>query len=170
MMPSTLAGRRVLVVEDDYVVAQQMADELRELGARIVGPVPTPDTALRLAREQRLDAAVLDIHLRGGTVYPVADLLTGKGVPFLFATGYNPRVIPQRYATIRVYEKAAQASTLAEALSLELEPKVRYSVRQDMDLWRWEVRRFGVVIETGSASSSVNAKVAAFLSAMRRSH
>jgi CheY-like chemotaxis protein len=177
MMSCTLADRRVLLVEDDYVVAQQMAHELGEVGAQIVGPVPTPDAALELAREQQLDAAVLDIHLRGGTVYPVADLLVSKGVPFLFATGYDRRTIPENYAEIRVYEKAAQASTLAEALSLELGPKrqsigteLRYTVRQNGDLWLWEIRRFGIVMEAGVASSSVNARMAVFLWAMRRSH
>jgi CheY-like chemotaxis protein len=138
-MPSPFADQRVLVAEDDYLVAQQMAHELRELGARIVGPVSTPDAALQLACEHRLDAAVLDINLRGGAVYPVADLLTRKGVPFLFVTGYDLRAIPERYAEVRVHDKAAQVLTLAKALSLELEPKpklqsmgteLRYSVRQ----------------------------------------
>jgi len=136
-MPSTFADQRVLVAEDDYVVAQQMAHELRELGARIVGPVATPEAPLQLACEHRLDAAVLDINLHGGAVYPVADLLRRKGVPFLFATAYDLRAIPERYAEVRVYDKAAQVLTLAEALSLELEPKLqsmgpefRYSVRQ----------------------------------------
>jgi CheY-like chemotaxis protein len=137
-MPSTFADQRVLVAEDDYVVAQQIAHELRERGARIIGPASTPDAALQLACEHRLDAAVLDINLRGGAVYPVADLLSRKGVPFLFATAYDLRAIPERYAEVRVYDKAAaQVLTLAEALSLELEPKLqsmgsasRYSVRQ----------------------------------------
>jgi CheY-like chemotaxis protein len=124
-MPSPFADQRVLVAEDDYLVAQQMAHELRELGARIVGPVSTPDAALQLACEHRLDAAVLDINLRGGAVYPVADLLSRKRVPFLFATGYDLRAIPERYAEVRVYDKAAQVLTLAEALSLELEPKLQ---------------------------------------------
>jgi CheY-like chemotaxis protein len=176
-MPSTFADQRVLVAEDDYVVAQQMAHELRELGARIVGPVSTPDAALQLACEHRLDAAVLDINLRGGAVYPVADLLSRKGVPFLFATAYDLSAIPERYAEVRVYDKAAQVLTLAEALSLELEPKpqsmgpeFRYSVRQSGDLWLWGVSKSGIVLEAGTESSSLNAKVAAFLRTTKRSH
>jgi CheY-like chemotaxis protein len=124
-MPSTFADQRVLVAEDDYVVAQQMAHELRALGARIIGPASTPDAALQLACEHRLDAAVLDINLRGGAVYPVADLLSRNGVPFLFATAYDLRAIPERYAEVRVYDKAAEVLTLAEALSLVLEPKLQ---------------------------------------------
>jgi CheY-like chemotaxis protein len=176
-MPSTLSDQRVLVAEDDYVVAQQMAHELRELGARIVGPVATPDAALQLACEHRLDAAVLDINLRGGAVYPVADLLSRKGVPFLFATAYDLRAMPKRYAEVRVYDKAAQVLTLAEALSLELEPRLqsmgtesRYSVRQSRGLRLWQVRKSGIVLAVSAESSNVDAKVAALLRTTKRPH
>jgi CheY-like chemotaxis protein len=176
-MPSIFVDQRVLVAEDDYVVAQQMAHELRELGARIVGPVSTPDAALQLACEHRLDAAVLDINLRGGAVYPVADLLSRKGVPFLFATAYDLRALPERYAEVRVYDKAAHVVTLAEALSLELELKLqsmgtelRYSVRQSGELRLWEVRRSDIVLEASAESSNVDAKVPAFPRTTKRSH
>jgi CheY-like chemotaxis protein len=176
-MTSTFTGQRVLVAEDDYVVAQQMAHELRELGAWIVGPVSTPDAALQLACEHRLDAAVLDINLRGGAVYPVADLLRRKGVPFLFATAYDLRAMPKRYAEVRVYDKAAQVVTLAEALSLELEPKLqsmgtefRYSVRRSRDLRLWKLRKSGIVLEASAESSNVEAKGAAFVRTTKRPH
>jgi CheY-like chemotaxis protein len=84
-----LAGRRVLVVEDEYIIAMELNRWLQEAGIEVVGPVPSVEQALDLIEdESALDAAVLDINLGAGeTVYPVADRLGALGVPFLFATG-----------------------------------------------------------------------------------
>lgn len=84
-----LAGRRILLVEDEYVIAAEMMEWLRESGAVVIGPVPTVSDALDLIQTgEAIDAAVLDISLGDGeTIYPVADLLKQMGVPFLFATG-----------------------------------------------------------------------------------
>jgi CheY-like chemotaxis protein len=176
-MSSNLADRRVLVVEDEYFVAQQIARAFRELGAQVLGPVPTSEAAIAIAREKQVDAAVLDIHLREGTAYPVADLLSRKGVPFLFATGYDPATIPEEYAQVRVYEKPLEPSVLAQTLMRDLRDNVQsvrtelsYSIRQDGGFWCWEIKRFGIVTEKGSASSNINARVAVFLAAMKRSN
>lgn len=79
---SSLAGCRVLVVEDEYLIAMDMEHSLRKAGADVAGPVPDADQALAL-----IDAAVLDVNLRGEAVYVVADRLNERGVPYLFATG-----------------------------------------------------------------------------------
>lgn len=82
-------GRRILVVEDEMIIVVLIEDALLELGAEVVGPTAHLDVALRLAREDRIDAAVLDINIRGGSTYPVADILTQRGIPFVFCSGYG---------------------------------------------------------------------------------
>jgi CheY-like chemotaxis protein len=83
-----LAGRRILVVEDEYLIAMDLKRWLRGAGVEVIGPVPSVEQALDLIEEGALDAAVLDINLGNGeVVYPVADRLSALGVPYLFATG-----------------------------------------------------------------------------------
>ena len=111
-----LAGRRVLVVEDEYFLADDMAQALRKLGAEIVGPVPTLDKALALLAAEPIDAAVLDINLKGQTVYPVADALIERGVPFVFATGYSQAEVPPTYRDVPRWEKPFNPQDLAKVL------------------------------------------------------
>lgn len=93
----TLSGRRILVVEDEYLIAMELKRWLREAGVEVIGPVPSVEQALDLIEDYRPDAAVLDINLGDGdTSYPVADRLDVLKVPYLFATaetqkasGYN---------------------------------------------------------------------------------
>ena len=86
-LPS-LAGRRILVVEDEYLIAMEVKRWLLAAGAEVVGPVPSVDQALDLIDDDGLHAAVLDVNLGDGDrVYPVADKLAAGGVPYLFATG-----------------------------------------------------------------------------------
>src|SRR4051794_18564375 len=93
--PDALRGRRLLVVEDEYLIAASLARELEGRGAEVVGPAGSVRDALALveAEGDRLDGAVLDINLRDERVYPVADALVARGVPFIFLTGYDARVI-----------------------------------------------------------------------------
>lgn len=86
---SGLAGKRVLIVEDEPILAMALEDMLIALGCEIVGPASRLQPALRLAAETELDAAILDINLHGEHSHPVADVLCGRGVPLLFATGYG---------------------------------------------------------------------------------
>ncbi len=80
----------MLVVEDEYVIADDIARTLGWLGAEVVGPVPDRDEALALLSSgKRIDLAVLDINLHVEVVHPVADALQDRGVPFVFATGYD---------------------------------------------------------------------------------
>lgn len=112
-----LSGRRVLLVEDDFFIVDEMVRSFEAAGAEIVGPAPTVRRALDLiAGEASLDGAVLDINLRGEQVYPVADALAARGVPFLFTTGYDQRVVPARYGHIRRCEKPINPMKVAEAL------------------------------------------------------
>lgn len=92
-----LSGKRILVVEDDYLLATDICRDLRELGATVLGPAPTPFYALSLLGRRGVDGAVLDVRLHGTDVFEVADELTGRGIPFVFATGVGDEAIPARY-------------------------------------------------------------------------
>lgn len=111
-----LSGRKVLVVEDDYFIAQDTCSMLRNNGAEVLGPVASLEKALAVvASESEIDAAVLDINLRDARVFPVADALSARGVPFVFATGYDKTVIPDRFAGVRHCEKPIDYNDLMRA-------------------------------------------------------
>ncbi|KAA0695855.1 response regulator [Halopseudomonas laoshanensis] len=90
-------GRRVLVVEDEMTIALMIEEMLLDLGAQVIGPESRLDAALRLAAEATLDAAILDVNIRGGNSYPVADILAERGIPFVFCSGYNDWALEERH-------------------------------------------------------------------------
>lgn len=101
-----LAGRRVLVVEDDWLSASEIARVLEAENCVVIGPAPT--VALALAHVESgaaLDAALLDINLQGQLSYEVADLLLARGVRFAFVTGYPKTILPRRFSNVPLYEK-----------------------------------------------------------------
>jgi CheY-like chemotaxis protein len=113
----TLSGRRILVVEDEYFIADDLARAIARLGAEVVGPVATRAQALRLlSTAERIDLAVLDINLKDEPVFPLADLLIEQSVPLLFATGYGEASIPERYRQVPRWEKPFSPEALAQAL------------------------------------------------------
>jgi two-component SAPR family response regulator len=89
MAAEVLQGRRVMIVEDELLVAMELESLLEEQGCAVVGPAPTVDRALALLDRERPDAAILDINLDGQTAIPVAAALKARGIPFLLATGYG---------------------------------------------------------------------------------
>jgi CheY-like chemotaxis protein len=114
---ASLAELRVLVVEDEYFIADDIARALKALGAQLVGPVPTIKAASRiLLDEPRIDIAVLDINLRGETVFPFAEDLRARNVPFVFATGYDKEAIPDDFRSVPRWEKPFRPEDLAEVL------------------------------------------------------
>lgn len=113
----TLRGRRVLVVEDDYFLADRLARELRGMGAAVVGPVGSVEDALDLiAAEGRPDGAVVDVNLHGEMAFPVVDALKALGVPTVFATGYDHESLPADYAAIPCCQKPVDPERVARAL------------------------------------------------------
>lgn len=84
-----LSGRRVLLVEDEALIAMMVEDFLSELGATIIGPAHSIETALSLIATEQIDAAVLDLNLRGSRSDRVAEALRCKGIPLVCATGYG---------------------------------------------------------------------------------
>lgn len=89
--------RRILVVEDETAIAMIFEQALQEAGYEVVGPVSKLGAAVNLAREEVLHAAVLDVTIRGGAVYPVADILKERNVPFVLASGYGDWALPDAY-------------------------------------------------------------------------
>ena len=118
---SVLQGRRVLVVEDEMMIAMLVEDMLAELGCAVVGPAHALDAALSLAREENdIDAALLDVNLAGQPVFAVADALRAKGVPAIFSTGYGEAALRDIDRGAPVLQKPFRAGDLAKALSQAL--------------------------------------------------
>lgn len=88
-----LRGQRILVVEDNFLIADEVCDALRSCGCVVIGPAAGLESAMALAREEAIDAALLDINLRGERCFAVADLLRGRSVPFVFLSGYDDSLV-----------------------------------------------------------------------------
>lgn len=112
------ASRRVLIVEDEYFVAMEVVKALERKGIATVGPARSVQEALRIVEGDRIDAAILDINLRNQPVFPLAEELEARNVPFVFATGYGEQMIPQRFRHIPRFEKPLDLESLAKAVSL----------------------------------------------------
>jgi len=118
MASGSLADRRILVVEDEYILARQLVRALTQEGAVVLGPVPDVARALAMVADGpgEIDVAILDVNLVGEKVYPVADALLDQGVPFLFASGYDADEGDPRFATIRHLVKPLMMKSLVAAL------------------------------------------------------
>lgn len=117
MTPPSLPGSRVLVVEDEPLVAMLIQDILTDAGCEVLGPVATQADALALVGSRPIDLAVLDVNLGGDTTYPVAALLREKAVPFLFSTGYGESGIDPEFADAPRLRKPFEETTLIEGLT-----------------------------------------------------
>lgn len=117
--------RRVLVVEDEVMIAMMVEQMLAEIGYETVGPGLRLGQAVALAETEAMDAAVLDVNLGGDRSFPVAEVLRRRGVPFVFATGYGSAGLDESYrGTIvlrKPFERAELERALAEALRGEAE-------------------------------------------------
>jgi DNA-binding LytR/AlgR family response regulator len=114
-----LKGCRLLVVEDEYLIAADLTASLELLGVEVIGPAASVEEALSLVENNgsRIDGAVLDINLQNERVYPVADVLTARGVPFVFTTGYDAVAVPIAYACVPRCEKPVDKIQLVRWLS-----------------------------------------------------
>ena len=96
-MGRSLAGKHILIVEDEYFIAADLARALEAEEATILGPFCDLAPALASARDNHIDVALLDVNLHGEHCYPVAELLEDRTVPFLFVTGYDRAALPERF-------------------------------------------------------------------------
>jgi len=105
-------SRRVLLVEDEALVAMMIQEFLSECGRAVVGPIGTAAEALVAARQGDFDGAILDINLGDGMAYPVAEILSARGVPFVFLTGYEADTIDDRFSAVPILQKPIERQML----------------------------------------------------------
>ncbi|GLH78227.1 response regulator [Bradyrhizobium sp. SSBR45G] len=121
-----LRDRHILIIEDEYMLADELRCELGEAGATVLGPVGTvADALVLIEREGLIEGAVLDVNLRGEMAFPVADLLIERGVPFVFTTGYDESIIPGRFSNILRCEKPIAVEGIIGVLGRMVETGAR---------------------------------------------
>lgn len=111
------SGKRILVVEDEFLVALGLEDNLRSMGCAVIGPAQSLASAMQMAAREQVDAALLDVNLAGEAVYPAASILAERGIPFLFCSGYTGAGrIPVEFADVPRVTKPYTSAGIAEAL------------------------------------------------------
>ena len=112
-----MTGRRVLVVEDDYCLANDTARALQGAGAEIMGPCATEEDARAELGKQRPDAVVVDINLGLGPFFKLAETLKDAGIPFVLTTGYDAGVIPAEFDHVERLQKPLQLRQIVGAVA-----------------------------------------------------
>jgi CheY-like chemotaxis protein len=116
MASSPLHDRRILVVEDEYLIAMSLADALESAGSVVVGPVSSVEKAIQKIESEFIDAAVVDVNLGGVLAYGVADMLIARKIPFVFTSGYEDIALRNRYAQVKNCPKPYLFQAMEEAL------------------------------------------------------
>jgi response regulator RpfG family c-di-GMP phosphodiesterase len=115
MASHQLAGSRVLIVEDEYYLADDVRSVLSDVGAEVLGPVATVSEARTLIEaDPAIDGVLLDVNLRGEMAFDVADTLHSRGIPFAFVTGYDRAAIPDRFAGTARLQKPVNPQKLVD--------------------------------------------------------
>jgi CRP-like cAMP-binding protein/CheY-like chemotaxis protein len=117
-----IADRRVLVVEDDFFLAHEIAVVLKNAGVEVIGPVPSVEQAMPLLQSVAIDSALLDVQLRDETIFPIAAALRARGLPFTFVTGYSADFIPPEFQDAPRLEKPVSPQALIATLLDEMSP------------------------------------------------
>ena len=117
---SSLKGARVLIVEDEYFLADDLARALRDAGGEPIGPVGTIDQAEDLVDRERLDAAILDLNLRGTMASEFIERLAATGLPCLIVSGYGDDALPASVSGVARVEKPISPASVVETLAAEL--------------------------------------------------
>lgn len=117
-LPSLLTGRRILVVEDEYFLADDIGKALRALGAEVAGPVGHIEDAITLLNDGGIfDGAVLDVNIRAEPIFPIARALKSRQVPFVFTTGYDRLSIDPEFQDVRLWEKPIDITAMAQNMA-----------------------------------------------------
>lgn len=115
MTEHVLSGCRILVVEDEFLLADLLAEELEHAGAEVIGPASTIEEATSLIESAgRIDGALLDVNLGGRMAFGIADMLRNGDIMFAFTTGYDPGTLPERFADVPRLCKPLHVSRLAK--------------------------------------------------------
>jgi CheY-like chemotaxis protein len=112
-----LSGKRVLLIEDEPLIAMEMESELSSLGLEVIGPAAHVDSAKQLIAESAFEAALVDVNLNGTSVEEVAAALAQKGIPFAFATGYGRDTLPEAFRDAPLLAKPVETDALIDVLS-----------------------------------------------------
>jgi CheY-like chemotaxis protein len=116
-MPAGELKRSILVVEDEAMVSMLLEDMVLDCGGRIVGPVATFDQALAIARDAEFDVAILDLNLNGTLSYPIAEIIRGRGIPVIFATGYGADGLRDSFRECPTLQKPFSQQDFAQAVA-----------------------------------------------------
>jgi CheY-like chemotaxis protein len=114
--PKTVAGMRVFIVEDELMIRMLLDGMLTDLGHTVAAEAGTIEEALTLAKQADFDVALLDVNLNGKPINPVVEILIERGLPFVFASGYGQRGVPEAYQASPTLQKPFQVEALAKAL------------------------------------------------------
>jgi CheY-like chemotaxis protein len=117
MSDSTTAMPRILVVEDEYLIRMLLEDMLADLGYAVAEAIGTVAEASKYATAGAFDVAILDVNVDDEEVYPVADILAQRGLPFVFVTGYGEGILPAKYRSRPTLQKPFQAEQLKSMLA-----------------------------------------------------
>jgi CheY-like chemotaxis protein len=113
---NTGASKRILVVEDELMIRMLLQDMLSDLGHTLAGEAGRIEEAVALAKQCEFDVAILDVNLNGQPISPVVEILVERGLPFVFATGYGQRGVPEPYRHTPTLQKPFQSDALARAI------------------------------------------------------
>lgn len=116
-MTNTLAGRRVLILEDEYLLASALQDAVEQMGAQVIGPFSRVQQALQSIDEGRVpDVGLLDVNLGSEYSYPLADALAERGIPTVLITGYDTSALPEAYRSLSYLRKPFDLASITAAL------------------------------------------------------
>jgi DNA-binding NtrC family response regulator len=121
MKYASLANKHVMIVEDEFLISLLIENVLLEHDCLVVGPFTTVGDALMAAKGAKIDLAILDVNLQGEKVYPVAEILTERGIPFVFLTGYGSDAIPSEHPEWWSCSKPFTLDYLAEMLTQRIQ-------------------------------------------------
>lgn len=120
MTENSLAGLRVLIIEDESMIAMMIEDTLAVLGCTVVGVASRLKEAMSKISSLSFDVVILDVNLNGSQTYPVAEALAGRAIPFVLATGYGAGGVPEAFRGVPILAKPFQQRDLQRSLAAAL--------------------------------------------------